>query len=173
MSAARPPQPRSRPEQRIREATERLLAHTRARDLTIEDLLREADVSRRTFYLHYSSKYAVVTRLALVTLEEAFPQAEPFFAGTTRKAKRAALQRGIGRACAVWAQHRTVLRAVMESWLDVPELHTIWLETLDAFTIILAAEIDAQRAAGAAPAGADSRAIAQTLVWSGAYTIYL
>lgn len=160
-------------EQRICEATERLLQDVRAGDLKLEDILVAADVSRRTFYSYYASKYAVITSLALRTLAEAYPQQEPFFAGSTRAEQRAALEAGIARACEVWAQHRAVLRAVIEHWQDVPELRAIWLGVIDRFTEDMAAQIDDQRAAGVAPAGADSRQMAQTLIWSGAYAIYL
>jgi AcrR family transcriptional regulator len=160
-------------EQRICEATERLLQDVRAGDLKLEDILVAADVSRRTFYSYFASKYGVITSLALRTLAEAYPQQEPFFAGSTRAEQRAALEAGIARACDVWAQHRAVLCAVIEHWRDVPELRAIWLGVIDRFTVDMAAQIDHQRAAAVAPVGADSQHIAQTLIWSGAYTIYL
>lgn len=160
-------------EQRICDAAERLLQQVRAADLTVEEILVEAEISRRTFYSYFASKYTVIASLALRTLGDAYPEQEAFFAGSTRAKQRAALGAGISRACAVWAEHRAVLCAVIEHWRDVPELREIWLGVIDRFTEDMAAQIDAQRAAGSAPDGADSRQIAQTLIWSGAYTIYL
>ena len=160
-------------EQRICDAAEKLLQQVRAADLTVEEILGEAEISRRTFYSYFASKYAVISSLALRTLAQAYSQQEPFFAGATRAKQRAALEAGISRACAVWAEHRAVLSAVIEHWRDVPELREIWLGVIDRFTDDMAAQIDLQRAAGAAPAGVDSHRIAQTLIWSGAYTIYL
>lgn len=160
-------------EQRICDATETLLARIRAADLTVEEILVAAEVSRRTFYSYFGSKYAVISSLARRTLAQAYPEQEPFFVGATRARQRAALEAGIGRACAVWAQHRGVLGAVIEHWRDVPELREIWLGVIDRFTDDMALQIDTQRAAGAAPPGAGSGQLAQTLIWSGAYTIYL
>jgi len=171
--AVRPARKPGTTEQRICDAAEKLLQHVRAVDLTVEEILAEAGISRRTFYSYFTSKYDVISRLALRTLGEAYPEQDPFFAGATRAKQRAALEVGITRACAVWAEHRAVLSAVIEHWRDVPELREIWLGVIDRFTDDMAAQIETQRLAGAAPAGADSRRIAQTLIWSGAYTIYL
>jgi AcrR family transcriptional regulator len=171
--AVRPAREAGATELRICDATESLLQRVRAADLTVEEILVESAISRRTFYSYFTSKYDVIARLALRTLGQAYPEQEPFFAGATRAKQRAALDVGITRACAVWAEHRAVLSAVIEHWRDVPELREIWLNVIDRFTDDMAAQIDTQRAAGAAPAGIDSRRIAQTLIWSGAYTIYL
>lgn len=168
-----PQRARGKAEQRIRDATERLLGDVRASDLKIEDILAEAEVSRRTFYSYYESKYGVIAGLAMDTLEEAYPHPEPFFSGVTPDEQRAALRAGIARACGVWAQHRGVLRAVVEHWHSVPELRTMSLELIYRLTEEIAAEIDSQREAGHAPEGVDSRLIAQMLIWSGAYTIYV
>jgi TetR/AcrR family transcriptional regulator, ethionamide resistance regulator len=165
--------PRPKAESKITDATERLLQDVRASDLKIEEILAEAEVSRRTFYGYFASKYAVITSLALRTLGEAYSESEPFFTGSTPAEQRAALRAGISRACTVWAEHRVILRAVVEHWQDVPELHAIWLDVIDRFTEGMATEIDDQRARGLVPDRVESQRVAQMLIWSGAYTIYL
>ena len=43
-------------------ATERLLADVPLHQLSVEQILAEAGVSRRTFYVYFGSKFAVVTK---------------------------------------------------------------------------------------------------------------
>jgi hypothetical protein len=56
--------------------------------------------------------------------------------------------------------------AVSEEWPAIPALREIWFRLQGDFTKRLARLIDAERAAGAAPPGADARALAASLVWT-------
>ncbi len=56
--------------------------------------------------------------------------------------------------------------AVSEEWPAIPELKEIWFAMLGDFTTRLARMIESERAAGAAPQGADARALAASLVWT-------
>ena len=56
--------------------------------------------------------------------------------------------------------------AVSEEWPAIPELKQIWFAMLGDFTGRLARLIESERAAGAAPEGADPRALAASLVWT-------
>src|SRR4051794_20816602 len=53
-------------------ATERLLATVPLHDVTVADIIREAGVSRATFYFYFSSKFAVVAALLASVMNEIF-----------------------------------------------------------------------------------------------------
>ncbi len=55
--------PVSNVESGIFAATESLLQHTPLGDLAVADILREADVSRTTFYKYFTSKAMVVSAM--------------------------------------------------------------------------------------------------------------
>jgi TetR/AcrR family transcriptional regulator, ethionamide resistance regulator len=60
-----------------------------------------------------------------------------------------------------------------ENWHLLPELRSMWIETINQFTEDIAAEIDREREAGEAPAGADSRRLASLLLWSTGHCLYI
>src|SRR5919204_2167621 len=51
-------------------ATERLLSEVPLHDISVADIISEAQISRATFYFYFSSKYAVVTGLIAAVMEE-------------------------------------------------------------------------------------------------------
>lgn len=159
-------------EARVFAAAEQLLAQAPARDLTVEDLLRAARVARRTFYKYFDNKEAVIAALAHRTLRAMYPDVGPFFSGDTPH-DDSRMRASLLRATSLWAEHRGVLRLFFEHWQDVPQIRDGWLEMLEHFTALMAAEIDGERSAGRAPAGPDSRALAATLIWATAHNVYI
>jgi AcrR family transcriptional regulator len=160
-------------ERRIFAATERALANVGARDLSVEQILAEAGVSRGTFYHYFSSKWEVINRLAANVMDDIYIRIQPFVMPGEDLPGLEGLRRSIAEGCEVWAEHRAVVRAITEHWRQVPELGTMWLEAFDRFTSAIAETIDRERASGRAPNGADSRRLAATLMWSTAYCLYL
>lgn len=160
-------------ERRVFAATERLLGEVRARDLTVAQILTEAQISRRTFYAYFQSKDQVIIALVERTMREMPAIAEPFLARGADQSRRDALRGSLQRAIEVWSEHRLVLRAVAEHWHESPAIRDSWLAVIERFTTAIAAEIDTERAAGQAPLGPDSRKLAATLLWSTSHTIYI
>jgi AcrR family transcriptional regulator len=159
-------------EQRIFAATERLLATVTARDLSVAQILKEAKISRGTFYHYFSSKWEVIIALATGVMEDIHDWIK-LFSGGGDEPRDEALRKSIEEGARVWAEHRSVVRAVVEHWREVPELRAMWLDVMERYIVEIAEEIDRDREAGLAPPGPDSRVLAGALMWSTANTLYM
>jgi TetR/AcrR family transcriptional regulator, ethionamide resistance regulator len=154
-------------------ATERLLAKVPLHDISVAQIIEEAGVARATFYFYFSSKYAVVAGLLAQVMDEIYEVVEPFRARTADEAPDAALRRSLEAATVVWGSHRAAVRATVEHWHAIPELHALWLGVVQRFTEAVATEIDRQRREGLAPPGVDSRQLAAGLIWSTERILYI
>ncbi len=149
----------------VLEATSRLLDSTSVAELSVAQILDEADVGRTSFYEHFSSKQDVVVKLMRSIGVEVGAEMTSLFHRGDRAADEA-VREGIANLMKAGAGYAPLLAAVAEEWPSNPELRAIWLAVQGEFTDRLAATIDRERAAGSAPAGADSRAVAASLVWT-------
>lgn len=146
-------------------ATAELLQTTPLADLSVAQILAAAGVGRTSFYEHFSSKDDVVVKLMRRVSAELGAELAPLFERGS-DVPDAAIRQGLDNALAVGARYARLLGAVAEEWPAVPELRAIWFEVQGEATTRLAALIDRDRAAGLAPPGADSRALAASLVWT-------
>lgn len=160
-------------ERAILDATERRLATVPAHDLSVEQILAEAGISRRTFYVYFGSKYAVITRLLQTVMDEMYAVIQPFVARAADKPRKEALRDSLRAGWDVWAEHAVVLRAMHEHSHEVPELRAMWMDIIDRFAQAFSGEIDRERAEGLAPPGADSAKLASILLWSSAQCAYV
>jgi TetR/AcrR family transcriptional regulator, ethionamide resistance regulator len=157
----------------IFDATERLLEKVPLHDISVADIISEAQISRATFYFYFSSKFAVVTGLLARVMEEIYDLVRPFVEREENETPEEALRRSLHAAVKVWADHRPALRATHEHWHAVPELRDRWLAVVEQFTDAVATQIDRERKAGTAPAGPDSRQLAAALLWSTDRCLYV
>jgi len=154
-------------------ATERLLSEVPLHDISVADIINEAQISRATFYFYFSSKFAVVTGLLARVMEEIYDTVRPFVEREEGEEPEEALRRSLNAAVNVWADHRPVLRATHEHWHAVPELRERWLAVVERFGDAVAAQIERERAAGSAPPGPDGRQLASALLWSTDRCLYV
>ena len=159
--------------QAIVEATERLLDTTTLSELNVAAILTESGISRATFYAYFTSKYGPVAALLEQTMDAIYDSVSAFTARHDDRDGPAALDEGLEGAARLFRDHRTVPRAVVEHWHEVPELRTLWLGVMDRFTEAFAAQIDRERAAGHAPPGLPSRELAGSLIWSSERCLYI
>jgi AcrR family transcriptional regulator len=155
----------SEAEATILDAAERLLADVPLHELSVAQIIKEAGISRATFYFYFSSKFAVLTALVARVLDELLDAslAHPITSG---REPADLLERRVEAATTVWADHRAVLRATVENWNAFPELRELWLSVMGRLTDGIAREIEHERAVGNAPQGPDSRQLAAVLAWS-------
>jgi TetR/AcrR family transcriptional regulator, ethionamide resistance regulator len=173
MSTARAASASQRPRKRGRRpktyeavlgTTSELLRTVPLADLSVAQILRAAGVGRTSFYEHFSSKDDVVVKLVLSVSAEVADGIEPMF-DRGEKTIEDAFRAGLGNWMAIATAHGAVLTAAIEEWPAVPELRRVWLDLIGEVTERLAALIDEDRAAGLAPAGAPSEALAASLLW--------
>jgi TetR/AcrR family transcriptional regulator, ethionamide resistance regulator len=149
----------------VLEATATLLETTALADLSVARILAAADVGRTSFYAHFSSKDDVVVKLMESLADEVADELSPMFERGERSADEA-FALGLGNLVHAASRYAPLVVAVSEEWPAIPELRQIWFQMLGDFTTRLARMIDSERETGAAPQGADARALAASLVWT-------
>jgi AcrR family transcriptional regulator len=166
-----------RPDGQARDAllagAERVLETRSIGDLTVADVLSEADVSRASFYFYFASKHDLVVALGeqiVAEVEEAvapwFDRAELEPADAMRAASRGLVD--------VWERHGAVLRAIAESWHASPEIGDLWGGFVTRFVSRASAQIERERAAGVAPGDTgDAGALAAALIWMNERACYV
>lgn len=159
-------------EQQIFAATERLLADTSARDLSVGMILKEAGIARGSFYHYFESKWDVVLKLATIVMEAIYARIAPFVQPDAEDA-RDGLRASIAEGCKLWSEHRAVVRAIIEHWREVPQLRAMWLQAMNQFVDGISATIDRERERGRIAAGVDGRQLATVLMWSTANALYI
>jgi TetR/AcrR family transcriptional regulator, ethionamide resistance regulator len=147
-------------------ATERLLESVSLLELSVAQIIAQAEISRATFYFYFSSKFDVVVGLLSQIMDDVYDVARPYIDRSDEEQPVVALQRALDAAARMWRRHRIALRAVSEHWNAIPELRAMWLGVVARFTEGVAAEIDRQRAAGLAPQGTGSRELTAVLLWA-------
>jgi TetR/AcrR family transcriptional regulator, ethionamide resistance regulator len=154
-------------------SAERLLDDRKIVDLTVADVLRDAGVSRASFYFYFASKHDLVIALAEQVMGEVEQAAAPWLERAElepAEAMRAAVSGTLG----VWQRHGAVLRAVAESWHVSPELGDLWGAFVQRFVGRARAQIEREWASRTAPAdGADAGALAASLIWMNERAFYL
>jgi AcrR family transcriptional regulator len=164
--------PNRRAEAAILDATARLLATKRLEELTVADVMAEADVSRASFYLYFSSKHAAAAALMRRVVGEFYVAASVWFdhdGDEPHEALRQALRDVETR----WREHAPVVNTAVETWRSSPEMGDLWSGLVTAFTDAAAARIEQDRGVGMAPDGHEARALATALVWMTERCYYL
>ncbi len=146
-------------------ATADLLERTPLSELSVAQILEAADVGRTSFYEHFTSKDDVVVKLMRRIAAEVGEELEPLF-HRGQRSPELAVRDALGNVIAVASRQERLLVTVAEEWPVVPELRAIWFAMLGEATSRLAETIERERAAGAAPPGAGSRALAASLIWT-------
>jgi AcrR family transcriptional regulator len=157
----------------IMAATERLLAATPLQDLSVADIVREAKISRGTFYFWFSSKFAVVIALLAEAMDEMHDAALPVMSHPDGASYDEALRTGVRAAADVWQRHRFVLRAAVQHWHNDDDIRTVLFEIVDWLSTALGQVIERGRAEGAMADGPEAKQLAATLIWSSQYCLYI
>ncbi|GAA1350518.1 TetR/AcrR family transcriptional regulator [Saccharothrix algeriensis] len=159
----------------IVDAVGRLLADRSIEDVAVSDVLGEAGVSRATFYFYFESKHAVVAALFERVLGEVYAEFERHWLEVDAAAGDAAesLHVALSAVYRVFLAHGPVLRTVARAYPEQPELARAFEGVMDRLIAGAAAKIEADRAAGVAPAGRDAGELASTLVWMNERCFYV
>jgi AcrR family transcriptional regulator len=153
--------------------TEQLLEQVPLQDLSVAQIIDDAEISRATFYAYFSSKFDVVVGLLTKVTDDVYEVARVFIERAETDAPDYAHGRALEAAARLWRTHRFALRAATEHWHSVPEMKAMWLGAVERFTDGIAGEIERQRAVGIAPPGPDARELTSTLLWATERSFYV
>ncbi len=143
-------------------SAERLLAQRSLEELTVEDVLQDAGVSRASFYVYFESKHAIVAALLERIVDEVHAASLPWFErGETPPEE--ALRSAMSGTLALWRRHSAVMSASVH-WQALPELRAVWGGVIARFTEAAAVQIERDREQGVAPPGADAHRLAGVLI---------
>lgn len=149
----------------ILEAMSRLLAHASLDDITVAQVLVEAEISRATFYFYFAGIDQVFVALLSEVLETAVSGFRAVLAD--QKLRRS---RDLGPAVAQWlsltGHEREVIRNAVAEWPRRPDVAEIYLAAMGSLTDSLAAAIDEDRKARFAVASIPSDQLAAGWVWT-------
>jgi AcrR family transcriptional regulator len=148
----------------IMAATEQLLHERPFTELSVNDILGAAGVSRTSFYAHFSSRTAVLAACLRRVTDELAVAVDPFVS-EAQDDPAGAIRLSLQRWVALAADHGPLLRTVSEEWPHDEGLRELWFEIIAGFSAGTATAIERARAAGAATAGADAEALATCLMW--------
>ena len=125
-------------------ASRRLLETVPLGELSVSQIIREAGISRATFYFYFGSKFAVLAALLADLLDEL---GAAFDGSASETDPGRAIDARLRAGADVWRRNRALLHAVAENWQGAPELRKLWLGVVDEFTDLLTREICTAREA--------------------------
>jgi AcrR family transcriptional regulator len=129
--------------------------------VNIAEISRRAGVTRSAFYFYFESKAAAVAAL----VEEMYAESLAAAAHLRHDAApRENIEATIRDLFATWERHRHLFRAMLDARATSPAVRTLWESDRESFVAPLAAVIDDERAAGRAPDGVPSAALASVLL---------
>ncbi len=129
--------------------------------INIAEISRRAGVTRSAFYFYFENKQAAVAALTNEMYDDAFAAAAEL-GGEAGPA--ASIEATIRRLFESWETHRHLFQAMLEARGTSSAVQEMWDSDRLSFVEPVAAVIEAERAAGRAPAGSDATALATVLL---------
>jgi AcrR family transcriptional regulator len=129
--------------------------------INIADISRRAGVTRSAFYFYFENKAAAVAALMEQMYDEAFVATGVLVGDGEPRDRVEGTIRGL---FAAWDRHEHLYRAMLEARATSPAVRDMWDSDRQSFVEPVAAMIEAERAAGRAPAGPDAVALATVLL---------
>ncbi|MCW3010684.1 MAG: putative TetR family transcriptional regulator [Solirubrobacterales bacterium] len=144
-------------------ATERLLETKQLRELSVAQVIKEAGLSRATFYHYFSSKFEVVATLMERIWDAVYAETRQDLEADWAD-PGAALRESLRTGMDAWFAHRAVIHAVLENQHAEPALAKAWATVSERFVSALADQVRRERAAGRAVDGPSPETLARVLV---------
>lgn len=157
--------------QPLAEALRMMLKTRRFHEISVEDLLSEANVKKTTFYTHYSSKESILVDVVGEVVDSLRLEVPLSFATADDYTEK--LKSVVESLLARYLEHGPVLRTASEEWSSIPGVRSIWLGCIDGLISHFAREIDKLRDQGRAPETIESTVLASVFVWTGERAAYM
>lgn len=116
----------------IKEAVRDLLATRRLDDLTVNEIVERAGLSRQTFYVHFDTKYSVIAALIADTGEGILDVWAPLFDGHG-PIREEQVRELAAITIARWRERAALFTATIEGWHSDGEIHDVWNAVLERF----------------------------------------
>ncbi|CAN5382602.1 TetR/AcrR family transcriptional regulator [soil metagenome] len=129
--------------------------------INIADISRRAGVTRSAFYFYFESKAMAVAALSEEMYDESLAAAAHLAGDGTPAVNIEATIRSLFGA---WERHQHLFRAMLDARATTPAVREMWDADRASFVPPIAEIIEAERAAGRAPAGTDASALASVLL---------
>jgi AcrR family transcriptional regulator len=129
--------------------------------INIADISRRAGVTRSAFYFYFENKASAVAALMEEMYDESFAAAAALRGGGTPAQNIEAMVRAL---FSTWDKHEHLFRASLDARATSVTVRELWDSDRESFVPVVASMIEAERASGAAPAGADATALASVLL---------
>lgn len=124
----------------ITDAVLELLAARRLDELTVQEIVERAQISRPTFYAHFETKYSVVAALVADMGETIFARWAPFFDEDGPIREETIRELGVVTLRG-WRERATLFSATIEGWHSDHEIHDTWNAVLDRFVANLTTRV--------------------------------
>lgn len=130
--------------------------------INVADISGKAGLTRSAFYFYFENKAACAAALSSEMYQEVFTAAENLVAPDTTPRQR--IEDTIHGVFAAWESHQYLYRAMLAARQNNESVRQLWDSYRESFVEPVGAMIEAERAAGRAPAGPDGRALATMLL---------
>jgi AcrR family transcriptional regulator len=158
-------------EQAILDTAERLLGEIGVDAMTVEDIARGAGLSRGSLYFYYGSKQEVLTALIARTMTVLRVDAEAAAEDLEHEPEET-IRRSMQTTERMWREHGHVMRAAVELSPTVPDVNTLWTETVDLYVRSITSILErAGLPKGNGPT--DAAGLAHVLCWATERNFYL
>jgi len=127
-------QQRGQTRARIVAAAEEELRARPLRDVSVEEVMERAGLTRTLFYRHFDDLYDLVVSVARPAFDELFAIDEAILAGDPADPQR--IERAPAPAVALFAQHGPLIRAVAEASVFDLAVEQIYRGALDRFSAL-------------------------------------
>jgi AcrR family transcriptional regulator len=149
----------------VRDALVRVLEHKPFNDVTVDELAREAGLSRTAFYFYYKDKNEVLGAVLEGLRDVALEQAAEWWSGEGEpQVMIHSVLRNIG---VLWETHAGVLRAAVEVMSYDPAFSKFYNGLMEDFVGATQEYLRRERDAGKLRQDADPDRGAEVLVWMG------
>ena len=113
-------------------------------ELTVQEVVDEAHVSRQTFYSYFDTKYAVVASLVDDMGQAVYTAWRPFFSGDGPVRRDELEQLGV-LTLRLWREEAALYAATIEGWHSDQQVHDVWNQVLLHFAAALTARLQRAR----------------------------
>lgn len=143
-------------------ALDELLKERDLDEINIAAITAEAGASRSAFYFYFEDKAACAAALGSDVYQEVLEATRVLITGGGSPEER--IGKTIRAVLTTWEKHRHLFQGMLVARQRSEAVRRLWDEYRESFIGPLAEMIDAERAAGIAAAGPDSRALVTVLL---------